>query len=323
MEIKRITLYGAGLIGAGWLTHLIACGGYQISVYDLNQEALDKCRDRAYRDLLFLAGQDVITQKEADARMAEAVFTTDRRTALQDADLIQENGPENLELKRQILSDIEAECPPDAIICTSTSGIMVGSIAVNARHPGRVIGAHPYHPVYLLPLVEMIRGDKTSDDCMNTAYEFYKRIRKEPVILKKESPGYIASHLMSALMRECINLRIQGVGTMEDIDRAFVYGPGMRYALLGPFMVLQLAGGDGGIDYVYNGPIGQSSGSWAASFANWVVPPQEARTFQQNAQAEMNENMKSRDALHGRTNAEIAAFRDRALVELLKQHGKF
>ena len=322
MQIQNITLYGAGLIGSGWATHLLCCGKRGVVVYDLAESALDRARERIQNGLNFLVSQDILTKAQADEGYTSLVFTTEADVALKDADLIQESCPENLELKRKVLADIEARCRCDAIICTSTSGIMVREIARDAVHPERVIGAHPYHPVYLLPLVEMIRGDKTGEEYMRAAYDFYKSVRKEPVILKKESPGYIASHLMSALFRECVNLISQGVGTMEDIDTAFCYGPGLRYALMGPCTVLQLAGGDHGIAGTLFGGIGNSGGNWLESFANWTVYPPETQPFFQTCQEEMNKEMSHRDALHGRTNAEMELFRDKGLVALLRHHGK-
>lgn len=310
------------MIGSGWLTNLITCGGFKLTVYDLEEASFEQCKKRTNEALNFLVEEGVLSAADATQRMSDVVFTTDCEAALKDADLIQENCPESLELKQSVLADIEKFCRTDAIICTSTSGIMVGQIAQNANHPERVIGAHPYHPVYLLPLVEMVRGDKTEERYLQAAYDFYKSIGKEPVILKKECPGYIASHLMSALFRECVNLISQGVGTMEDIETAFCYGPGLRYALMGPCTVLQLAGGDNGLAGMLFGGVGNSGGNWLESFANWTVYPPETNLFFQTCQDEMNKVMARRDALHGKNNSEIELFRDKGLVKLLQHHGK-
>lgn len=322
MEIQRITLYGAGLIGSGWATHLLRCGRRGVALYDPDGAQLERARARIRGELELLTAEGVLTGEEAEEGMASLLFTTDRSLALEGADLIQENGPEQLELKRTILADIEALCRPDAIICTSTSGILVREIARDARYPARVVGAHPYHPVYLLPLVELVGGDRTGAEYLEAACAFYRSIRKEPVVLKKESPGYIASHLMSALFRECVHLISQGVCTMEDIDTAFCYGPGLRYALMGPCTVLQLAGGEGGLVGTLFGGIGNSGGNWMESFANWTAYPPETRPFFETCQRQMDEGLSRRDPLHGRTNAEIELFRDRGLIGLLRYHGK-
>ena len=242
-----MTLYGAGLIGSGWATHLMCCDFPNVTLYDIREEALDQARRRIQHDLEFLVGESVLKEEQALERMGRLRFTCDQREALADADLIQENCPENLELKQTVVAAIEMSCRPDTIIASSTSGISATLIAKNMNHPERLMGAHPYHPVYLLPLVELVKGEKTNPECLKALVQFYRSIRKEPVVLHKECPGYIASRLMSVLFRESTYLIQSGVATMEDIYTAFTYGPGMRYGLIGINMTLQLAGGDQGL----------------------------------------------------------------------------
>lgn len=320
--IRHITLYGAGLIGSGWATHLLCCNVPNVTLYDLSQDQLDKARKRIYHDLSFLAGEGVLTEEEIELRLSELHFTTDRQSALAEADLVLENCPENLELKRSVMADIEKFCRSDAIISSSTSGISATLIAQNMTHPGRLIGAHPYHPVYLLPLVELVAGENTDPLCMQALVDFLIEIRKEPVVLKKESPGYIASRLMSVLFRESAHIINSGIATMEDIDRAFTYGPGMRYGLMGINLTLQLAGGDDGLQGTLFGGIGSSGGNWLESHANFTQWPESYLNFWQTCQKQMDLEMSHRDDLHGRTNQEIEQFRDRGLVKLLRHHGK-
>ena len=322
MEIKNITIYGAGLIGSGWVTHLLTVDDRKITVYDISEEILNKAKERIFHDLSFLVGEGVLSNEDVKNRINDVTYTTDIEEALKDADIIQENGPENLDVKQGIISDIERHCRADALICSSTSGISISEIGKNAVHPERIIGAHPYHPIYLLPLVEIIKSEKTDSEYLNTAYDFYKSIRKEPVILKKECPGYIGSRLMSVLFRECVNLIISGVATMEDVDKAFTFGPGLRYALMGPNLVLQLAGGDRGIFGLLCGDIGNSSGNWMKSFANWEEWPSDSMKFFATCQEQMDELLKDRDMKFGKTNPEIEMFRDRGLIKLLQHHGK-
>ena len=189
-------------------------------------------------------------------------------------------------------------------------------------HPERLIGAHPYHPVYLLPLIELVKGERTDPVCLETLVEFYRSIRKEPVVLKKECPGYIASRLMSVLFRESTHLIQSGVATMEDIDTAFTYGPGMRYGLIGINMTLQLTGGDYGLAGALFSGIGTSGGNWMESFANFTQWPEDYISFWKTCQKQMDREMANRDEVHGRSNPEIERFRDRGLVKLLRHHGK-
>lgn len=184
------------------------------------------------------------------------------------------------------------------------------------------MGAHPYHPVYLLPLVELVKGEKTNSECLKALVQFYRSIRKEPVVLHKECPGYIASRLMSVLFRESTYLIQSGVATMEDIDTAFTYGPGMRYGLIGINMTLQLAGGDQGLAGTLFSGVGTSGGNWMESFANFTKWPEDYFSFWQTCQRQMDCEMAHRDDLHGKNNAEIERFRDRGLVKLLRHHGR-
>lgn len=320
--IQHITLYGTGLIGSGWATHLLCCDVPNVTLYDLGQPQLDKARERIYHNLEFLVGEGVLTRQQARQRTEELRFTTDRQQALAQADLIFENCPENLTLKQSVMADLEAYCRPDTLISSSTSGISATEIARNMTHPERLVGAHPYHPVYLLPLVELVGGTRTDPRCIHALAEFLTGIRKEPVVLKKESPGYIASRLMSVLFRESAHIINSGIATMEDVDRAFTYGPGMRYGLMGINMTLQLAGGDSGLQGTLFSGIGTSGGNWLESHANFTQWPESYLEFWQTCQTQMDLEMSHRDKLHGRTNQEIEQFRDRGLVALLRLHGK-
>lgn len=322
MQINNIAIYGAGLIGSGWAAHFLSQGITAVTVYDPDEASLERCRQRIDSSLTFLAEQQVLDAETAKKLPEQLLFTTERQVALAGADLILENCPEQLELKQQVMTDIEAECAQTAIIASSTSGISTTLIAQRMAHPERMVGAHPYHPVLLLPLVELVRGEKTSQSTVDTLMDFLKSTGKEPVLLKKESPGYIASRLMSVLFRESTHLIHQGVATMEDIETAFTYGPGMRYSLTGINTTLQLAGGDKGLVGTLTSGIGSSGGNWLEHCANFTQWPDDYISFWETCQQQMEQFMDSRDGLHGRTNEEIEQFRDTGLIKLLRHHGK-
>lgn len=322
MTIKNITIYGAGLIGSGWATHFLCRSTASVTLYDLAPASLADAKQRIVRNLQLLAEKGVITPQQAEELPQPLLFTTDRQEALAGADLILECCPENLELKQKIMPDIEAVCPPEALIASSTSGISATRIAEGMARPERMMGAHPYHPVHLLPLVELVRGEKTSPETAQTVIDFLKATGKEPVLLKKESPGYIASRLMSVLFRESTHMIQQGVATMEDIETAFTYGPGMRYGLTGINTTLHLAGGDRGLAGTLTSGIGSSGGSWLEVCANFTKWPENYITFWQSCQQQMDQVLANRDELHGNTNEEIERFRDGGLIMLLQHHGK-
>ena len=242
----HVGIIGSGLIGAGWATHLLIHGVREITLYDTAPQALDRAKGLISQGLAFFEENGAITAAQRAELEGLPVYTTVMRAAVEGADLILENGPENLELKRTILAGIEAECRDDAVITSSTSGIMISEIARDASHPERVIGAHPYLPVYLLPLVEIVISPKVGENYLNQALTFFRAVGKKPVVLRKNSPGYVGTRLMIALFRESAKIVSSGVCSLEDLDTAFTFGPGLRYALMGPYMVYQLTGGDGG-----------------------------------------------------------------------------
>lgn len=317
----KIALIGAGLIGSGWAVHLLCHGVSQIILRDISEEALDHAKSLIRRDLDFMAENGAITEEQKYDYLASLYFTTNLGEAVKYADIILENGPENLEIKRSILAEIETACRSDAIITSSTSGIMISEIVPDAVHPERVIGAHPYHPVYLLPLVEIVTSSWTKEHYLKQALSFFEMVGKKPVVLKKDSPGYIGSRLMMTLFRECASIVMSGVCSLEDIDTAFTFGPGMRYALFGPYLVYQLTGGENGFRGTMCGPIGQSSEAWLKSLCTWDHWPEDVKSFFENdAPAEINRIMEMRAPGTGRTNEELASFRDKGLLELLKYH---
>lgn len=321
MNIQKVTCFGAGLIGAGWATTFALADGLDITVYDLDQAKLDAAKAGIQRELDFLVSENVMTAEQSRAKVDAIRFTTDADTALKDAQFIQESGPENLELKQQIMADIEARCPADAIIATSTSGLLVTDIAAKAAHPERFVGGHPYNPVYLIPLVEMTLGEKTDPEKLQEAYDFYKALKKEPVILRKEVPGFISNRLQVAVLREAMELVHRGVCSIEEVDRALCYGPGLRMGLMGPHTIFQLTGGPHGIGGALQ-HIGVAMTAWFRDMAAWSEFP---GIYQDPAliQKMTNDALAKRTEEQGRDTAGLMKFRDKGLVALLKYHGKF
>lgn len=320
-EHANIALVGAGLIGCGWAVHLLGHGIRSISLYDPSAAALERAMELVEDGLRFLTENGIITPEQKAELAACPRYTTDLATAVGNADFILENGPEKLDIKRSILAQVEACCPAEAVITSSTSGIMIGEIARDAVRPQRVIGAHPYHPVYLLPLVEIVISEQVGQDYLDRAMDFLRAVDKKPVILRKDSTAYIGSRLMAALFRESVSLVMNGVCSIEDLDTAFTFGPGLRYALMGPYLVYQLTGGDSGINGFLNGPIGKTVENAIGDLCNWDHWPQEAREFFDNQCIDsVKEIMANRAPGCGRDNQELGQFRDQGLLEILKFH---
>jgi carnitine 3-dehydrogenase len=175
------------------------------------------------------------------------VFAASVANAVRDAELVQENGPERLEIKRSLLAEIESALAEDALIATSTSGLLISELQEQMRHPGRLVLGHPFNPPHLIPLVEVLGGNRTAPANVDRAIAFYTEVGKKPLRINKEVPGYVANRLQMALWREMFYLVESEVASVRDIDTAISNGPGLRWALLGPFLNLHASGGDGGI----------------------------------------------------------------------------
>lgn len=317
-EIERACCYGSGLIGSGWATNFILAG-VETKMYDLRQDLLNNAAELVKKNLTFFLDEGLISQEQMDQALGRLVLTTDPEEALKDVQFVQENTPERIEIKRSAIAVMEKYCGDTVVIASSTSGLLISDIAAAAKHPERFVGAHPYNPVYLLPLVEVTRGKETSDEAVNEAYAFYKQVRMEPVVLKKEAFGFIANRLQHVLYREAADLVYRGVCTMEDVDRAALFGPGLRWGLMGPNMVFQLGGGAGGIEGLLK-HMGPTMELCYKDACKWDSMPMD---YIEKTQPMMDEIMKQRAPETGNTNEEIELFRDRGLLMLLKYHGKF
>lgn len=316
-EIKKIACIGSGVIGASWATNFIM-KGYTVNVYDIKQEQLELAKANIDNNLKFLFEEKILTAEEVEKAKSLVNYTTSMEEAVSDVQFIQESGPETYEIKHAILDELEKYTSSETIYASSTSGLLITEISKNAKHPERCIGAHPYNPPHLIPLVELSKGVKTSEESMTIAYDFFKLVGKEPVILQKEALGFISNRLQMALYREAIDLVMNGVCSVEDIDKATCFGPGLRYGIIGPNLIYQLGGGPHGIKGML-AHIGPSAELWLTDMASWNKIPEEWKNI---AQEGVLKEMENREPEFGKNNEELAKFRDRMLVSLLKLHKK-
>jgi 3-hydroxyacyl-CoA dehydrogenase len=316
-DIKNIACIGTGTIGASWGTYF-AMHGHTVYMYDIKEEQLKAARENIEANLNYLRDKEIITEADVKAALKIVKYTTNLEEAVKDAQLIQESGPEKYDIKRALLADIEKYTAVDTIIASSTSGLLITEIAKEAKHPERCIGGHPYNPPHLIPLVEITRGEKTSEEALKCAYDFYKLIGKEPIILQKETLGFIANRLQMALSREIIDLVLKGTCTIEDVDKAMLYGPGLRMAIMGPILTLHLGGGPGGVRGISK-MINDSSNLWLQDMAKWTTIPEE---WPDVAQEGVLKEIENRPEEFGKTSEELTKFRDDMLLTLLKLHKK-
>lgn len=306
--IKQVTIVGTGVIGNGWIARFLA-NGYRVVAYDPALGAEEKTREML-NDIWPTLKRVGLAE---GASLDLLTFSPDLKQAVKDADFIQESVPEREELKQKILSDIDYYAKPDAIIASSTSGYKPSTLQSFCNHvPERVIVAHPFNPVYLMPLVELVGGQATSEKYIKRAKNLFHSMDMKPLVLSHEIDGHIADRLMEAIWRESLHLVNDGIATTEEIDASIVYGPGLRWALMGPFLTLHLAGGDQGMDYMLE----QFGPALKLPWTKLVAP-------------ELTEELATKvvDGSHeqtkGRTISELEHRRDNFLIELLELLEKY
>ena len=315
-KIDTVACLGAGVIGASWAA-CFAKQGCQVRLYDIKDEFLTDAQRRIRRDLSFLAEKGYLAQEDVERAMERITYTTDLASAVTGAGFIQESGPENYEVKRTIMEEVDRSAPADAIYASSTSGLLITEIAKASAHPERCVGGHPYNPPLLIPLVEITKTEKTDPANVELAKEFYQALGKEPVVLHKDCPGYICNRLQLAVFREMVDLVERGVCSVEDADKALTFGPAIRWAIFGHNMIMQLGNKDG-----LAGMMDMLGGGFnlCGDIANWTEIPAD---YKEKGQAGVDEEMKNFSDEIGHTNEECIRYRDKMLIEILKLHHKF
>jgi len=244
-QVRRVGIVGAGVIGGGWALHYLRMG-FDVDVYDPAPHAeggLLKLRDTAWPVLERLGLRPGASQD----RLA---FRADLAGAVAEADLVQENGPEDGAVKRRILADIDRVTPPEVIIASSTSGFAMTMLQADCVNPQRCVVGHPFNPPYLIPLVEVVGGQLTDPAAVDWLTGFYRAVGKRPLRLSRELPGFVANRLQEAMWREALHMVATGEATVEEIDASIAHGPGLRWALMGPILTFHLAGGARGMAHM-------------------------------------------------------------------------
>ena len=241
-QVTHVTSIGAGPIGAGWAAHFLA-RGYHVTAYIHHMD-----EESQFMSVVNTAWPCLVDLGLADgASMDHLTITDDLNMATRDAQFIQESAPERMEIKQALYETLGRITAPEVVIASSTSGLTMTDIQVKSATPERCVVGHPFNPPYLLPLVEVIGGDKTADEALDWVMGFYHHAGKEPIRLKKEIPGFIATRLQEALWREALHMVANGEASPEDIDRALRFGPAPRMAIQGQCLAFHVACGAGGM----------------------------------------------------------------------------
>lgn len=244
----QVAIAGAGIIGASWAALYIA-NGLEVVVYDCAADAETSLWPNVRSALQCLEGLDSFRERlgTVQSPLALLSFTTVLEKAISYADFIQENTPENLTLKLDLFVSIDQWMKPDALLCSSTSGLRPSDLQVGLKlHKHNFVVGHPFNPTHLMPLVEVIGGCETSPQTIERAMSFYESVGKKPVHVRQEIPGHIANRLQAALFREIFSMLANGIAGVADIETVMEYGPGLRWGTMGPSLLLHLGGGPGG-----------------------------------------------------------------------------
>jgi 3-hydroxyacyl-CoA dehydrogenase len=296
-DIRTITVVGTGAIGASWAA-LALSRGFGVVAADPAPGAEPRLRDTVAARL------DELGQADRQERL---LFTADIGEAAAAADLVLENGPERLEVKRQIFTVLDQAARPDVLLASSSSGLLPSTFQdACAQHPERVLVAHPFNPPHLVPLVEVVGGRQTSEEAVDSALEVFRHLGKRPIRIRRELPGHVANRLQAALWREAYHLVGEGVVSVQDIDTAISAGPGLRWALLGPFATQHLSGGGGGLEHVL-AHLGPPMIDWWDDLGSPELTPELIATLVAGV----------REEFAGRDENDVMARRDLALRELM------
>ncbi|MGW4062738.1 3-hydroxyacyl-CoA dehydrogenase NAD-binding domain-containing protein [Amycolatopsis sp. NPDC004747] len=236
--MKNAAVIGAGTIGLSW-TALFAHHGLTVRVTDPRPDLAEAVSQALARFAPHLG----TTADELASRVHIAADVTE---AVRDADVVQENGPENVEFKKDLFRQLVEEAPAHALLLSSSSAIPSTAFTGELGDASRVLIGHPFNPPHLIPLVEVVPGERTSDESVQLAVDFYTSLGRTPVVERKEIPGFVGNRLQNALSREAIYLVEQGVVTPEDLDKVMTNSLGIRWATVGPFLGSHLGGGPGG-----------------------------------------------------------------------------
>lgn len=299
MEKVKMAFAGSGMIGAGLAVNALI-NGHHVAVYDVID--VEKIEQNIRKVMDIMKDAQAVSADEADAAMARASYTNDLAEAVRDAVFVQECVPERIDLKRSIYRQVQEVCGRNIVIASSTSAIMPSVLQEDALYPENIVVGHPYNPSYLLPLIEVCGGEGASEETIQKVMEIYSSMGKTPVYCRKEVEGFIVNKLSWAAMDVAKQLVLDGVCSVEDMDKAIMYGPGMRMAVTGQILTMSL-GIQGGL---------------RAAAAKYGKEPNEADCILADG---VDAEIANRTEEQGNTVEAVEKYRDKMFAAILKAQG--
>jgi 3-hydroxyacyl-CoA dehydrogenase len=307
-SVKRVTIISTGVIGSSWAAHFLAQG---MEVTASNPGPDSEAKTRQYLEEAWPTVERLGTAAGASHKALK--WCSDAAEAVDGAQFVQESGPERMDIKASIYEGFEDALGPDAVVATSSSGLLVSDLQKGRKFAERMVVGHPFNPPHLIPVVEVLGGKKTDPKTVDWAIEFFKSQGKKPVRLNHEVNGHLINRLQVAMWREAIDAVATGLASVEDVDTAIAYGPGLRWALNGPHMCLHLSGGAAGMRHTME-HLEPAVETWWAD----MRPPSEG--LDEELKKKIIAGCEAEAA--GRTVATIEGLRDELLVTLLLAKSK-
>jgi 3-hydroxypropionate dehydrogenase (NADP+) len=307
---KKVACVGTGIIGSSWAL-LFAMKGLKVVAYDANDRSLEKLVSNTKGMLSSIVRNGVLSSDSAEKALARISPTRDIG-GISAADYVQESVTEDLAVKVRALRDVEREVSETTTIASSTSGLSISALQRRLRHPERSLIVHPFNPPHLIPLVEIVPSGRTSEETVSVARRFMKSLGKEPILVKKQLPGLAANRIQAAIFREVLNLLKDEVVGIEDLEKVFTAGLGLRLAIMGQFTTFSLAAGEGGLG-TYFERYGPHSRSILSSMETWTEPTRSAKAKVVAREKELGVLSKGYD--------EALRWRDDRLIKLMRDLG--
>jgi len=299
-KVEKVAVIGAGTIGASWATQFLA-KGLEVAVFDPGSKS--EPRVRGFIENAWPTLERLGLDEKADPTKLR--FFSNPADAVADAAFIQESGPENLKAKHDLYSKLEPKLPPATVVASSTSGFMPSDLQAGRMGPERYLVGHPFNPPHIIPLVEVVGGKVTDPSVVDWTAAFYDHLGKVTIKVEKEVPGHVANRMQVALYREAIHLVLEGVASPADVDAAIAHGPGLRWALMGPHALHELAGGQGGMRHQLE-HLGPGIAAWWSDLGKPDITPETIDRLVEAYQADNPPSIK-----------DLANERDMLLIELL------
>ena len=306
-KFQTIGIVGTGTIGASWAC-FYASKGAKIRLLDVRKECLEQGLTKARGFLEQLQELNLIDKETTEKAIQNLRPAGSMEELLADAEFIHESAIEKYDTKKGLFALMDKLASPSAVIASSSSGLLMTEIQKVMKRPGRSLIAHPFNPPHLIPLVELVPGERTASGTLKKTRAFFEALGKVPVVLKKEVPGHIANRLAAALWREAIDLVASGVASVDNVDKALFAGPGLRWSFMGQHLIYHLGGGEGGYEYFIE-HIGKAFEEYWKGMANWTQIPETAK------QAIISG---VKDQVGERSLQDLSRWRDEKLVRVLR-----